>query len=467
MKENFLWGGAAAANQIEGGWDMDGKGVSTADCLTRGSLTKKREYTDGVLPGYDYPSHEASDFYHHYEEDIRLLGEMGLKCFRTSIAWTRIFPEGDEEEPNEAGLEFYDKVFEACKNAGIEPVITLSHFEMPYGLVKKYNSWLNRRTIEFFIRYCETVFRRYRDKVKYWLTFNEINFMSFHPEIGSGLRGLTQKEVYQAVHHMLLASARAVCLGHEINPDFRIGMMMAYPLSYPENCRPENVLCQIQDMDRHYYYSDVQVRGGYSAKARKFWERYGLTPSMEPGDEEELRAGCVDFIGFSYYQSNVSSVEKGKERAAGNMTGGVKNPYLKASQWGWQIDPVGLRIALNTLYDRYQKPLFIVENGLGAADQLEKDGHVHDTYRIAYLKAHIEQLKLAVEEDGVDLIGYTPWGIIDLVSAGTGEMKKRYGLIYVDKNDDGTGTGKRYPKDSFYWYQKVIASNGEDLDGQE
>ena len=464
MRENFLWGGAVAANQIEGAWQEGGKGISTADCMTRGSLTQKRIYTDGVLPGYDYPSHEASDFYHHYKEDIRMLGELGLKCFRLSIAWTRIFPEGDEDKPNEEGLAFYDRVFDECLKWEIQPVVTLSHFEMPYSLVKKYGSWLNRKTIDFFIRYCETVFRRYRDKVKYWLTFNEINFMSFHPETGSGLRNLTKQEVYQAVHHMLTASAKAVSLGHVINPDFQIGMMMAYPLSYAENCRPENVLQQMKDMDVHYYYSDVQVRGSYSSKARKFWERESVAPVFEKEDEQTLLDGCVDFIGFSYYQTNVSSVEKGRERAEGNMTGGIRNPYLPVSEWGWQIDPTGLRIALNTLYDRYQKPLFIVENGLGAADTLKEDGKIHDPYRIAYFRAHIEQMKRAVEEDGVELMGYTPWGCIDLVSAGTGEMKKRYGFIYVDKNDDGTGTMRRYPKDSYYWYQKVIASNGEQLD---
>ncbi len=464
MKVDFLWGGAVAANQIEGAWREGGKGISTADCMTRGSLTQKRVYTDGVLPGFEYPSHEASDFYHHYKDDIRLLGEMGFKCFRMSIAWTRIFPQGDEEQPNEQGLAFYDSVFDECLKWGIQPVVTLSHFEMPYNLVKKYGSWLNRKTIDFFIRYCETVFKRYRNKVKYWLTFNEINFMSFHPETGSGLRDLTKPQVYQAVHHMLVASAKVVHLGHMINPSFQIGMMMAYPLSYPENCRPENVLQQMRDMDVHYYYADVQVRGAYSSKAKKFWKRESAAPVMENEDPKILREGCVDFIGFSYYQTNVSSVEKNRARAEGNMTGGIRNPYLQKSEWGWQIDPVGLRIALNTLYDRYQKPLFIVENGLGANDVLEKDGSVHDPYRIDYLRAHIEQIKLAVEEDGVDLMGYTPWGCIDLVSAGTGEMKKRYGFIYVDKNDDGTGTMERYPKDSYYWYKKVIASNGEVLE---
>lgn len=467
LKKDFLWGGAVAANQIEGAWNADGKGISTADCMTGGSLTKKREYTDGILEGTYYPSHEAVDFYHHYKEDIALLGELGLKCFRTSIAWTRIFPNGDEETPNEAGLAFYDAVFDACIEAGIEPVVTLSHFETPYGLVTGYGSWCNRKMIDFFLRYCETVFYRYRDKVKYWLTFNEINFMFFHPETGSGMKNLTLEQTYQSVHHMLIASARAVKLGHEINPDFKIGMMMAYPLSYAENCMPQNVMQQMRDMDRHYYYADVQVRGYYSPKARLFWKKNGLRIQMEADDEKTLLDGRVDYIGFSYYQTNVSSVEKNRERAAGNMTGGVKNPYLKASGWGWQIDPTGLRIALNTLYDRYQIPLFIVENGLGAQDVLEQDGRIHDPYRIDYMRAHIQALKLAVEEDGVDLMGYTPWGIIDLVSAGTGEMKKRYGVIYVDKNDDGSGTLARFRKDSFYWYQKVIATNGEDLGERE
>ncbi len=468
LADDFLWGGAVAANQCEGAWNTDGKGISTADCMTAGSVDKKREYTDGILEARYYPSHEAIDFYHHYKEDIRLFAEMGFKCFRTSINWTRLFPAGDEERPNEKGLEFYDSLFDECLKYGIQPVITISHYETPYGLVKKYGGWRNRKLIDFYLNYCKAIFNRYKDKVKYWMTFNEINVIALHPAMAAGLRTEDgenfDQAVFQAAHHMLVASAGAVKLGHTVNPDFKIGMMMLYPTFYAETCHPLDQLKAMEAIDMHYIFSDVQVRGAYSGKALNYFKNRGFQLRTEPEDSEILKEGTVDYIGFSYYNSNVVSHTMKGEMTGGNMLNAMKNPYLKASDWGWIIDPVGLRLALNYLYDRYRIPLFVVENGLGAVDEPEPDGSIRDTCRISYLREHIRQMILAVDTDGVELMGYTPWGCIDLVSAGTGEMKKRYGFIYVDKDNEGKGSLKRTKKASFEWYKKVIASNGEELD---
>ena len=469
LRKDFLWGGAVAANQLEGAYDVDGKGISTADCMTAGALDKQREYTDGIVEGKYYPSHDAIDFYHRYKEDIALFAEMGFKCFRTSINWTRIFPNGDEEVPNEKGLEFYDNLFDECHKYGIEPVVTISHYETPYYLVEKYGSWTNRKLIDFYENYCRTIFERYKDKVKYWMTFNEINALALHPVLAAGIRKSKDDSDYyntvlNAAHYQFLASAKAVKLAHEINPEMKVGMMMIYPETYADTCNPVDVVEKMKAMEIHYYFSDVQVRGYYSNKARKMQERLGVVLDEHEEDAEILKNGCVDYIGFSYYMSSVASGDPSKQVMGGNILRSVKNPYLKASEWGWQIDPIGLRLALNELYDRYQKPLFIVENGLGAIDEVAPDGSIHDPYRIDYLRDHIKEFKKAVEEDGVDLMGYTPWGVIDLVSAGTGEMKKRYGFIYVDRDNEGNGTLERSRKDSFYWYKKVIASNGEDLD---
>lgn len=467
LPKNFLWGGAVAANQCEGAWNVDGKGISTADCMTAGTLNKKREYTDGIVEGKYYPNHNGIDFYHRYKEDVALFAEMGFKCFRTSIAWTRIFPNGDDDVPNEAGLEFYDRLFDELLKYGIEPVVTISHYETPYNLVKKYRSWSNRKVIDFFVKYCETIFCRYKDKVKYWMTFNEINSIVIFPQASAGIRideGENAKQVcYQAAHNQLVASARAVKLGHEICPDFKIGMMMLHPTLYAETCMPENQIKLMEMRDVHYYFSDLQVRGYYSNKARKYLEKNNIKLDVTDDDVKVLREGTVDFIGFSYYDSHIISIDPEKQRSAGNVFNFVKNPYLQATDWGWPIDPVGLRVALNQLYDRYQKPLFIVENGLGAVDKVEEDGTINDDYRIDYLRRHITEFKKAVEEDGVDLIGYTPWGCIDLISMGTGEMKKRYGFIYVDRDSAGNGTLNRMKKKSFEWYKTVIESNGEIL----
>lgn len=461
--------------QLEGAWDVDGKGPSVSDMCTNGSHKVPKRVTRTILPDTLYPSHEAIDFYHHYEEDIALFAEMGFKCFRTSINWTRIFPTGMEEEPNEKGLAFYDKVFDCCKKYGIEPLVTISHYELPFALVEKYNGWEGRELIEYFERYCRVIFERYQGKVKYWLTFNEINAgtMPMGTILSTGtFRGyegpVTEapdipQERYQALHHMFLASAKVVKYAHEHYPDYKMGNMICFILSYPLTCNPDDIVKNQEQMrETNWYCSDVMVRGEYPTYAKRLWERKGVTVKMEDGDAEILREGTVDFYTFSYYMSNCITVDPNAEATEGNIGAGFKNPYLEASDWGWQIDPKGLRYALNEIYDRYRIPLMVVENGLGEYDEKGEDGMVHDTYRIDYLRKHIEQMKEAVK-DGVDLMGYTPWGCIDLVSASTGEMAKRYGFIYVNKFDDGTGDLSRERKESFFWYKKVIGSNGEDL----
>lgn len=475
LPDNFLWGGAVAAHQLEGGWKEGGKGPNVCDVLTAGAHGVPRRITDGIVPGERYPNHDGVDFYHRYKEDIALLAEMGFKCFRTSIAWARIFPRGDEAEPNEEGLRFYDAVFEELHKYGIEPVITLSHFEMPLHLAKAYGGWANRKMIDFFVKFATVCFRRYKGKVRYWMTFNEINNqMNIRNDLfawtNSGIvlseHENPEETMYQAAHHELVASALAVRIGHEIDPENRIGCMVAMIPIYPYSCRPEDMLLSVQEMHMRYFFTDIHCRGHYPRYAEKMFAQKGYHIRMEPQDAEILANGTVDYIGFSYYMSNVvnSQVEKDlSSRIAASSPYTVPNPYLKTTEWGWTIDPVGLRYALNVLYERYEKPLFIVENGFGAVDKLEPDKTCHDPARIAYLRAHIEQMKKAVEEDGVELMGYTPWGCIDLVSFTTGEMKKRYGFLYVDRNDDGTGDYVRYRKDSFYWYKTVIATNGETL----
>lgn len=477
FRKDFLWGGATAANQYEGAWDVDGKGVSIPDLCTNGTHTVPKRVTNGFEEGTLYPSHEATDFYHHYKEDIALFAEMGFKTFRLSIAWTRIFPTGMEEKPNEKGLAFYDAVFDECHKYGIEPLVTISHYEMPYALVEKYNGWASRECVDFYVRYCEAIFERYKDKVKYWLTFNEINsgtmVMGATLSLGvikdyfgpmMGVKDDPQVR-FQALHHQFVASAKVVKLAHEKYPQFRMGNMICFITMYPSTCHPNDILEAQQKMRMvNWFCSDVQVRGAYPAYADRFFEELGITIQKEAGDDELLKEGVVDFYTLSYYMSNCIGNATGNAKTVeGNIVVGLKNPYLEASDWGWQIDPKGLRYSLNAIYDRYQIPIMVVENGLGAKDVKEADGSVHDGYRIDYLKKHIEQMKEAVA-DGVDLIGYTPWGCIDLVSASTGEMAKRYGFIYVDKYDDGTGTLARSKKDSFYWYQNVIKTNGEDLE---
>lgn len=486
--KNFLWGGATAANQFEGGWNADGKGVSSADCCTRGSLTKLREVTYktkdgkietqpmftldapegaqfGCFEGYDYPSHEGIDFYHRYKEDIALFAEMGFKTFRMSINWTRLFPLGYEEEPNEEGVKFYENVFQELKKYNIEPLVTLSHYETPVGLTNKWGAWKDRRTIDCFVRYAKTCFTRYKGLVRYWLTFNEINCIGFGGWLAAGVPTRDPKTIADATRNQLLASALTVKAAHEIDANNMVGNMIGYGASYPYTCNPEDVLKQRMNQYAVDFYSDVQARGYYPSIKLKEYEKAGIDFELTDEDKHTLETGTVDFITFSYYMSScVSADPEVLANQGGNIMMGVKNPYLKESEWGWQIDPVGLRISLNDFYSKYRKPLMVVENGLGAKDTVEADGSIHDSYRIDYLRAHIEQMDKAINEDGVDLIGFTPWGCIDLVSASTGEMAKRYGFIYVDFQDDGTGEGKRLKKDSFDWYKKVIATNGTDLD---
>ncbi|CZR74661.1 TPA: 6-phospho-beta-glucosidase [Clostridioides difficile] len=477
MKSNqeFLWGGAVAAHQVEGGYNKGGKGISIADVMTAGTHTISRKITDGVIEGLNYPNHEAINFYENYKEDIRLFAEMGYKCFRTSIAWTRIFPNGDESIPNEDGLKFYDDLFDELLKYNIEPVITLSHFEMPYHLVKNYGGWRNRKLIDFFVNFCEVVMSRYKDKVKYWMTFNEINNQSIttNPIYAFTNSGIIYEEqedkeevMYQAVHYEFVASAKVVKIGHEINPEFKIGCMVAAMPSYPYSCNPEDMIKFVESNREQLMFTDVHVRGHYPKHTLKLWERKNYNLDITEEDKKILKEGIVDFIGCSYYLTTVVTADK-TMKTTGNDSAGkadvVENPYLKTSDWGWNIDPVGLRFYLNQLYDKYELPIFIVENGFGAEDVLKSDNTVDDDYRIEYLASHIREMKNAIEIDGVDVIGYTVWGCIDPVSFTTGEMKKRYGFIYVDRNNDGSGTLKRYKKKSFDWYKNVIKFNGEIL----
>ena len=471
---DFLWGGATAANQCEGAYDIDERGLATVDVLPYGEDrfpialgVKKMLKCDDQ---HKYPAHVGIDMYHHYKEDIKLFAELGLKCFRFSIAWTRILPNGDDEIPCEAGLAFYDNLVDECLKYGIEPMITINHFDVPIALVKKYGGWKDRRMIDAFMKLCTILFDRFKGKVKYWLTFNEINMLLHLPFMGAGIvfdEGEKKEQVtYTAAHYELLASAKAVKLAHEVMPDAMIGCMLAAGQFYPYTCNPEDVQKGL-DADRdNYFFTDVQTRGAYPVWAIKRMEKEEIKLDITSEDIETLKQGTVDFIGFFYYSSRTVSVdpEVNKQTTSGNVIfSAVKNPYLKTSEWGWQIDPKGLRITCNILYDRYQKPLFVVENGLGAKDAVEEDGAIHDLYRIDYMREHIKAMDAVINEDGLPLLGCTFWGIIDLPSASTGEMEKRYGVIYVDQDTQGNGTLKRMKKDSFDWYKKVISSNGMEL----
>lgn len=473
--ENFLWGGAVAANQCEGAWDVDGKGISVPDIITNGTHTVKRRIEPSMSDEFLYPSHEAIDFYHNYEEDIALFAEMGFKVFRTSINWTRIFPTGEETEPNEKGLEFYDKMFECCKKHNIEPLVTIYHYELPYALVEKYNGWTDRKLIDLYMKLCEVVFERYKDKVKYWLTVNEINASSLFTgtySITNNFKGFNgslsdlednPQERYQSLHHILVASAKAVKYAHEKYPQFKMGCMIGFLPYYPYTCNPDDIL-ETQNQMRmvDWFCSDIQVRGKYPSYSKRYLDENNIKIHMEEDDVAILSEGTVDFYSLSYYMTFCVTTDSNVTITTGNLLGGAKNPYLESSDWEWQIDPKGLRWCLNEIYDRYQIPVMVVENGLGAYDTKTEDGKIHDDYRIDYMRQHVEQMGEAIL-DGVELMGYTPWGCIDLVSLSTGEMAKRYGMIYVDKYDDGTGDLSRHKKDSFYWYKKVIESNGEEL----
>jgi len=463
--KEFLWGGAVAANQCEGAYNEDGKGLSIQDVMPHGIKTP---HTD--MPTEDNMKLIGIDFYHRYPEDIKLLAQMGFKTFRTSIAWSRIFPQGDDREPNEKGLAFYDRLFDECHKYGIEPLVTLSHYETPLHLAKKYDGWVNRELIGFYERYVRTVFARYKDKVKYWLTFNEINSVLHEPFMSGGISTpkdqLLQQDLYQAIHHELIASALATKIGHELMPNAKIGCMVLSMPTYPLTPNPDDVIAAMKADHMNYFFGDVHVRGAYPGYMKRYFKENHIELKMEKEDEQILQ-NTVDFVSFSYYMSVCETADATKKiKGEGNLMGGIANPYLPASDWGWQIDPQGIRYVLNMFWDRWQKPLFIVENGLGAVDELVDDGHggktVKDDYRISYLNDHLIQVGEAIE-DGVSVMGYTTWGCIDLVSASTAELKKRYGFIYVDRKDDGTGTLARYKKASFFWYKDIIASHGANL----
>jgi 6-phospho-beta-glucosidase len=463
--EGFLWGGAVAANQCEGAYNEDGKGLSIQDIAPRGIMGPITE-----KPTEDNMKLIGIDFYHRYKEDIKLFAEMGFKTFRTSIAWSRIFPNGDDSEPNEKGLQFYDNLFDECLKYGIKPLVTISHYETPLALSKNYDGWVNRKLIGFYENYARTIFARYKDKVKYWLTFNEINSVLHQPYLSGGIftdkEKLTKQDLYQAIHHELVASALAVKIGHEIIPDAKFGCMILGTPNYPLTSHPSDVLEALKQDREILYFTDVQARGAYPRYMDRYFKENNIKIHRSSEDEEILK-NTVDFISFSYYMSSCATTDPEKKKPGkGNIISGVPNPYLEASEWGWQIDPQGLRYILNILYDRYQKPLFIVENGLGAVDELVTDENgnktVIDDYRIKYLNDHLVQVAESIE-DGVDVMGYTTWGCVDLVSFTTAELKKRYGFIYVDRNDDGTGTLERYKKKSFHWYKEVIRTNGKSL----
>ncbi|MCE9942777.1 6-phospho-beta-glucosidase [Aeromonas rivipollensis] len=468
--QGFLWGGALAANQAEGAHLEGGKGLTTVDMIPHGAnrmavkLGQEKRFT--LRDDEFYPSHEAIDFYHRYKEDIALMAEMGFTVFRTSIAWARLYPKGDEAEPNPEGIAFYRALFEECRKYGIEPLVTLCHFDVPMHLVVEYGSWRNRQMVDFFTRYARTCFEAFDGLVKYWLTFNEINILLHSPFSGAGLvfeEGEEREQVkYQAAHHELVASALATRIAHEVNPHNQVGCMLAGGSFYPYSCKPEDVWAALQKERENLLFIDVQARGAYPAYAASLFREKGIQLVKAPEDDDILKHS-VDFVSFSYYASRCASADMNQDNtSAANVVKSLRNPHIQQSQWGWGIDPLGLRITMNSLYDRYQKPLFLVENGLGAIDEINAAGEIEDDYRIDYLRAHISAMGDAIA-DGVPLLGYTSWGCIDLVSASTGEMSKRYGFVHVDRDDAGQGTLARRRKKSFWWYRQVIASNGEDL----
>ncbi len=486
--KGFFWGGATAANQYEGGWNEGGRGPAMTDYTTGGTATTQRKVTYvnadgtigakgawdptplpegaryGVVDGYYYPNHIGTDFYHHYKEDIALFAEMGFNMFRMSISWSRIYPLGNEEKPNPEGLAFYHDVFNELHKYNIEPLITISHYDDPAYMENELGGWQNRETIGLYEKYCKTLFEEYHDDVKYWLTFNEINSAIMGSLFFDGMPKAAVQAGYIKLHNQLVASAKVVKYAHENYPDFKMGCMIAGLVQYPLTCDPKDIISTQQVMQKAFWYpSDVHVKGEYGAYAKRIWKELDLDPSFFEQDAEILKEGKVDLFTFSYYNTNVNTTHDDAKDMGGNLVMGVKNPYIEYSDWGWGIDPSGLRYILTEIEARYGIPTMIVENGLGAYDTLEADGTIHDPYRIEYMQKHVQAMKDALE-DGVQLIGYTPWGCIDLVSAGTGEMRKRYGFIYVDMDDEGKGTLNRYRKDSFAWYKKCIESNGEDLD---
>lgn len=482
LPDDFLWGGATADFQFEGGFNEGGKGLSTHDFETDGNQNNPRRITlklkdgskgsvetraslpEGAIPYlYDdeyYPSHKAVDFYHHYKEDIKLMGEMGFKCFRFSICWSRIYPTGEEEVPNEEGLKFYDDVISELEKYNIKPLITICHDELPNYLAQKYDGWSSRHVIDCYVKYATTLLRRYKGRCNLWLTFNEINAVGGYAQIGTRLQD--NQTIFQAKHHMFVASAKVVKIAHEIDKNNLVGTMYALSAMFPKTCNPDDIEAAYHKRRTNLFFVDVMARGYYPNYTQWLCDDKDVKLVFNDGDQEILKQGAIDFVSFSYYRSNTIGKDTVTNVSSG-MLGGDLNPYCKTTEWGWSTDPKGLRMTLNELYDRYQKPLFIVENGMGAVDKIEEDGSIIDDYRIEYLQDHFTEIKKAVIIDKVNVLGYTMWGSTDLVSLGTGEMKKRYGFIYVDMDDKGNGTLKRSKKKSFEWIKKVIATNGEDL----
>lgn len=485
--ENFLWGGATAANQIEGGYQEDGRGLAISDIMTAGSLNKARQITyidKNGLPGtetalsgrnnlpqgahgavfsnYYYPNQRAVDFYHNYQQDIKMLAEMGFKVYRMSISWSRIFPNGDEKEPNKKGLDFYHRIFKELRKYQIEPLVTISHYDDPLVISQNYHDWQDRNMIDCYVHYAETLFKEYKGIVTKWITFNEINAPLLMLSFDKNAQDTDYQKAYQKLHYQLVASSRAVQIAHKIDPNNTIGNMICGVTNYPATPDPQDVLLTRHTWEKLIYYaSDVQVLGKYPPFAKRLWQEHGVQLEMTEQDQEDLLAGKVDVYTFSYYHSSLATTHDSKDQVKGNFAAGVRNPYLEYSQWGWATDASGLQYFLEIIYDRYRIPVMIVENGLGATDKVE-NGKIHDQERITYYRKHIKAMARAIA-NGVDLIGYTTWACIDSISAGTGQVSKRYGLIYVDLDDQGNGSLKRLPKDSFYWYQKVITTNGEEL----
>lgn len=486
--EHFFWGGATSAAQIEGAYDADGKGLATCDCKTAGSFARRREITyidqngkpgaipsslgksipqgarQAVLDGYFYPSHQAIDFYHTYKEDIALFAEMGFKMFRLSISWARLYPNGTEEQPNPKGIAFYRDVLQELHKYGIEPLVTIFHGELPLALENEYGGWTNRELIDLYLKFAKTCLLSFKGLVRYWLPFNEMNdYLLMLDMFGNHSTKESHQESFQMIHNMLVANARTVKLAHEIDPRNQVGAMICGIPNYPGTCDPADILETRYRWEKGIYYTgDVQCFGAYSAFSKRLWDKYEVALQTEPRDFTDFQEGKVDFYTFSYYMTNIVTTHEVNDIVQGNFANGARNPYLSYSEWGWSYDPKGLRYYLEVIYDRYGLPIMITENGLGAVDKPEEDGSIHDAYRIQYLRDHLHECKIAIEH-GVQLIGYTMWGCIDLVSASTGQMSKRYGFIYVDIDDEGNGSNARIKKDSFYWYKEVIATNGENI----
>lgn len=468
LSKTFLWGAATAASQYEGGFQENGRGLSLADVLPYGKDRMPvclgiKDYKE-VSQSAEYPSRIAVDGYHRWKTDIKYMAKMGLKCYRFSVSWTRIFPTGEEEKPNEDGIKFYESIIDELLENKIEPIVTLNHFDIPVALIEKYESWRSRKVIELYEKYCEVLLRRFIGKVKYWITFNEINMILHMPFAGAGIcvkedENRTQV-LYQAAHHELVASARVVKIAHEIDSDYQMGCMLAAGKVYPYTCSPEDVWDAFSKDRENNFFIDVQARGTYPSYMLRQLQNNGVKIEMNEEDRKVLKENTVDFVSISYYSSRCTSKNQELKKTDSNAFTSIKNPYLLSSEWGWEIDPLGFRTTLNELYDRYQKPIFVVENGLGAVDELDENGEIHDSYRIEYLKEHICAMMDAVLLDGVEIIGYTAWSAVDIVSAATGQMKKRYGFVYVDRDESGNGSYERKEKDSFYWYKKVIATNG-------